>query len=167
MQKLGYPTVLSVALRSLVKDAIEYVQENGLPEKSYFIIGFSTEHPGSDMSDALFRKHPKTMKIIIQEWYEKLNTGNAGFSITLNFSGVPENIYVPYHAITYFTDPGMGLEFEFPPPEDINLDTDSLSPVNVVEGIESYRAGRSRNLWSPSPDDFKGDVYNIDDYRDD
>lgn len=166
MQKLGYPAVLSVALRSLVENAIKYVEENGLPEESYFIIGFSTNHPSSEMPDALFRKHPNSMKIIIQEWYDKLETDNAGFWITLNFSGVAESIYVPYHAITYFADPGMCLEFEFPPPEDIILDADTLPPINVVEGIESNRTGRDRKLWS-SIGEVEGDVYNLDDYRND
>ena len=50
----------------------------------------------------------------MQHWYDNLDVGEDGFSVTLNFGDAPEPLYIPYDSIKTFVDPSVefGLRFE-------------------------------------------------------
>ena len=50
----------------------------------------------------------------MQHWYDNLEVGDDGFSITLNFGDAPEPLFIPYDSIKTFVDPSVefGLRFE-------------------------------------------------------
>ena len=50
----------------------------------------------------------------MQHWFDNLDVGDEGFSVTLNFGDTPETLYIPYDAIKTFVDPSVefGLRFE-------------------------------------------------------
>jgi hypothetical protein len=58
------------------------------------------------------------MTIVLQHQYEGLDPGEAAFSVTLNFSGSPRPLSIPYAALTRFYDPSVQflLTFEVPDP---------------------------------------------------
>lgn len=115
MGTINYPELMTAAFRRVIFEVLKDVEVNGLPAKSHFVISFLTHHPGVEIPDWLRNEHPHEMQIILQHWFKDLETGEAGFWVTLNFDGKAESIYVPYHALTTFADPGAGVEFSLAP----------------------------------------------------
>src|SRR5581483_800193 len=66
----------------------------------------------------LLGKYPDEMTIVLQHQYWDLAPGETFFSVTLQFSGQPKRLSVPYGAVTRFYDPSVQflLQFEPPPP---------------------------------------------------
>ena len=67
-----------------------------------------------EIADWLSDRYPEEMTIVMQNWFEGLEVGEEGFSVTLNFGDAPEPLYIPYEAIRTFVDPSVefGLRFE-------------------------------------------------------
>ncbi len=112
--KIDYGTLMHDAMRSLIRKVLTDVSENGLPGAHHFFITFDTRHEDAELADWLRERYPAEMTIVIQHWFEGLDVGEDGFSVTLNFGDAPEPLHVPYDAIQTFVDPSVefGLRFE-------------------------------------------------------
>ena len=113
---IDYGNLMHRAMRSLIQEVLEGVQENGLPGAHHFFITFDTTHEEAQLADWLRVRYPSEMTVVIQHWYDHLEVTNEGFSVTLNFGEAPETLKVPYDAILTFVDPSVefGLRFEAP-----------------------------------------------------
>ncbi len=111
---IDYGNLMHRAMRGLIQEVLEGVQENGLPGAHHFFITFDTNHPEAALADWLKQRYPNEMTVVLQHWYDNLEVGNEGFGITLNFGDAPESLFVPYDAIQTFVDPSVefGLRFE-------------------------------------------------------
>jgi uncharacterized protein len=87
---------------------------HGLPGEHHFFITFDTMHPDVEIADWLSDRYPDEMTVVMQHWFDNLDVGDEGFSVTLNFGDQPEPLYIPYDAIKTFVDPSVefGLRFE-------------------------------------------------------
>lgn len=113
-RSIDYGNLMHRAMRGLIKTVLEDVAENGLPGAHHFFITFDTTHDGVDIAEWLHERYPADMTVVMQHWYENLDVGDDGFSVTLNFGDQPEPLYIPYDAIKTFVDPSVefGLRFE-------------------------------------------------------
>lgn len=113
-QEIDYGNLMHSAMRGLIKTVLEDVAEHGLPGAHHFFITFDTEYEGVAIADWLRDRYPSEMTVVMQHWYENLDVGDDGFSVTLNFGDQPEPLYIPYDAIKTFVDPSVefGLRFE-------------------------------------------------------
>ncbi len=111
---IDYGNLMHRAMRGLIQEVLEGVQQNGLPGAHHFFITFDTNHPEAALADWLKQRYPSEMTVVLQHWYDNLEVGDQGFGITLNFGDAPENLFVPYDAIQTFVDPSVefGLRFE-------------------------------------------------------
>ncbi|MDQ7071183.1 MAG: ClpXP protease specificity-enhancing factor SspB [Rhodobacterales bacterium] len=111
---INYGNLMHRAMRSLIQEVLEGVQENGLPGEHHFFITFDTKHPDAKLADWLKERYPDEMTVVMQHWFDDLEVTDIGFSITLNFGDQPVSLYVPYDAIKTFVDPSVefGLRFE-------------------------------------------------------
>lgn len=111
---IDYGNLMHDAMRSLIRNVLLDVKDNGLPGAHHFFITFDTSHPDAELADWLSDRYPDEMTVVMQHWYDGLEVTNDGFSITLNFGDAPEPLYVPYNAIRTFVDPSVefGLRFE-------------------------------------------------------
>ena len=97
------------------------------------------------------------IKIIIQHQFWDLKTTDDHFEVTLSFNGEKKNIFVPFKAITSFTDPsvGFGLQFKI---ED-NLKDNRL---NIGESSDLDK----ENMTNSDNTDVKsGEVVSLDEFR--
>ncbi|MEX0328788.1 MAG: SspB family protein [Ruegeria sp.] len=119
-QDIDYGNLMHTAMRGLIKTVLTDVAQNGLPGAHHFFITFDTRQDGVEIADWLRDRYPEEMTIVMQHWFENLEVGDSGFSITLNFGDAPEPLYIPYMAIKTFVDPSVefGLRFESPEDED-------------------------------------------------
>ncbi len=133
---IDYGNLMHSAMRGLIQEVLGDVQKNGLPGQHHFFITFDTMHPDVEIADWLSDRYPDEMTVVMQHWYDGLDVGDEGFSVTLNFGENPEPLYIPYDAIKTFVDPSVefGLRFETQEDEDEETDPDE-APMEV--GAES------------------------------
>jgi hypothetical protein len=138
-QTIDYGNLMHDAMRGLIKKVLKDVQANGLPGSHHFFITFDTGHPDAELADWLSDRYPDEMTVVMQHWYDKLEVGEDGFGIMLNFGEAPEPLYVPYDAIKTFVDPSVefGLRFEAQEDEDDDIDDteDDVSDISDAEPV--------------------------------
>ncbi|WP_299983426.1 SspB family protein [uncultured Ruegeria sp.] len=132
-QDIDYGNLMHTAMRGLIKTVLTDVSETGLPGAHHFFITFDTRYEGSELADWLRERYPGEMTIVMQHWFENLEVGDDGFSITLNFGDAPEPLYIPYLAIKTFVDPSVefGLRFESPEDEEEEVYVTEEAPIEL------------------------------------
>jgi len=131
---IDYGNLMHRAMRSLIKDVLLEVDENGLPGQHHFFITFDTMHPDVEIADWLSDRYPGDMTIVMQHWYDNLEVGDNGFSITLNFGDNPEALYIPYDAIVTFVDPSVEFGLRFDNQDDENdAEVVSIKPSEIAD----------------------------------
>lgn len=110
-----YDELVQKALISVVRDVLKDVSENGLPGNHHFYIRFRTDHPKTKVPKFLKERHPEEVMIVIQYQYWNLYVADTYFSVDLSFSGIQENLKIPYAALTAFVDPSVKFALQFTP----------------------------------------------------
>ncbi|WP_323764542.1 SspB family protein [Marinovum sp.] len=150
---IDYGNLMHRAMRGLIREVLEDVAEHGLPGDHHFFITFDTTHADVELAQWLTERYPTDMTVVMQHWYENLDVGEEGFSVTLNFGDAPEPLYIPYDAIKTFVDPSVefGLRFETQEEEEPPLaalteeedsaeeDTDGDKHDAEVVSLDSFR----------------------------
>lgn len=113
---MHYEAMAQEALRGVVKAALKRAASEGLPGAHHFYVTFKTDAPGVSGPPDLLAKYPDEMTIVLQHQYWDLAPGETFFSVTLQFSGQPKRLSIPYAAVTRFYDPSVQflLQFEAP-----------------------------------------------------
>ncbi|SFH24320.1 hypothetical protein SAMN04488020_108177 [Palleronia marisminoris] len=141
---IEYGNLMHDAMRGLIRKVLLDVEEHGLPGEHHFFITFDTLHPDVEIADWLSDRYPGEMTVVMQHWYDGLEVGEEGFSITLNFGDSPEPLYIPYESIRTFVDPSVefGLRFETPEDADepdadmVEIDDDEPGPSDTPKEAE-------------------------------
>ncbi len=134
VQKIDYGNLMHSAMRGLIQRVLQEVADHGLPGQHHFFITFDTMHPDVEIADWLSDRYPDEMTVVMQHWFDNLNVGDEGFTVTLNFGDSPEPLYIPYDAIKTFVDPSVefGLRFETQDDEDevpeAEMEEDAVDP---------------------------------------
>jgi hypothetical protein len=111
-----YDKMVDAALRGVAREALAQAARDGLRGGHHFYVSFRTGASGVTVPPQLLAKYPQEMTIVLQHQYWGLEVGEAGFGVTLSFSGRMERLTIPFAAITAFADPSVkfGLQFETP-----------------------------------------------------
>ena len=127
-RSIDYGNLMHDAMRSLIRQVLSDVAENGLPGAHHFFITFDTMHPEVELADWLSDRFPEDMTVVMQHWFEDLDVTEDGFAVTLNFGDNPERMYIPFDAIRTFVDPSVefGLRFET---QDDDDDEDDVADI--------------------------------------
>ena len=129
-EKIDYGHLMHNAMRTLIRNVLTRVREEGLPGDHHFFITFDTLHPDVEMADWLSDRYPTEMTIVMQHWFDNLTVEDSGFGVTLNFGDSPEPLYIPYDAIRTFVDPSVEFGLRFETQEDDDADD---APEPIVE----------------------------------
>ncbi len=140
------------AMRGLIRNVLDEVAATGLPGEHHFFISFDTGHADVDLADWLKDRFPDEMTIVMQHWFENLDVGDDGFSITLNFGDQPERMFVPYDAIRTFVDPSVefGLKFESQDADSKDDDLDPIADLADLTGEPKKMKTASKKKAKPS-----------------
>ena len=166
---IDYGNLMHDAMRSLIKRVLTDVQANGLPGSHHFFITFRTTHPDAELADWLSDRYPEEMTVVMQHWFDRLEVGEDGFGIRLNFGDAPEPLFVPYDAIKTFVDPSVefGLRFEAADDEDVEFDGVSVEALGDSEPVQMPEPKPSV-LQEDDPDDEApkaAEVVSLDSFR--
>ena len=113
---MRYDRMVEKALRSVVRDALLYVAEHGLPGEHHFFLTFSTRHPGVQIPSYLHERYADEMTIVLQYQFYGLEIHDDWFAVTLSFSNKHERLVIPFAAVTTFADPSVSFALQFQPP---------------------------------------------------
>jgi uncharacterized protein len=132
---IRYDLIVQDAMRGVMRKVLSEVAAMGaLPGEHHFTISFRTDAPGVKISRRLAQQWPQEMTIILQHQYSNLAVDDHGFGVTLSFRSIPENLYIPFAAVTVFSDPSVEFGFKF------NLEDDR---AETEEPAPAKRAGPS------------------------
>jgi uncharacterized protein len=111
-----YPQMVQTALRGVVREALARTAREGLRGAHHFYVSFRTQVSGVVLPDYLLDQYPEEMTIILQHQFWGLEVGDREFSVTVSFQNRPEQLTIPFAAVTSFADPSVkfGLQFELP-----------------------------------------------------
>ena len=114
---IGYNTLVENGLRSVVREALRRVAEEGWPGTHHAYITFKTAAPGVEVPDFLHTRYPDELTIVLQHQFWDLEVEDDSFSVTLSFNKVGQRIVVPFAALTSYADPSVkfGLQFGVAP----------------------------------------------------
>jgi hypothetical protein len=154
---IDYRNLMHTAMQGLIKTVLRDVAAQGLPGNHHFFITFDTGHPDAELADWLSDRYPGEMTVVMQHWFDNLDVGDDGFSVTLNFGDQPEPLYIPYDAIKTFVDPSVefGLRFE---------QTDEES-TGQRPALESVRPGAASDGKAPSTEKADAEIVSLDNFR--
>jgi len=149
--QIGYDEIIEDSMRIVIYKVLKKVAKNGLHGGHHFIVTFSTKSPGVLVSEALQKKFPSEMTIVIQHQFNSLVVADNYFKISLSFSGILENLIIPYKAISSFADPevNFGLKFNTINIEDYQEDEAIEKPANIdlsnkIVSLEDFRKSRDK-----------------------
>lgn len=163
---IDYGTLMHRAMRSLIRDVLDSVAENGLPGQHHFFITFDTSHPDVAIAEWLRKRYPDEMTVVIQHWFENLDVTDQGFSVTLNFGDAPEPLHIPYDAISTFVDPSVefGLRFEKPEDEEEGLDGPDTEP-DTKNGETGGEAPLAEDVEAADTAHHDAEIVRLDSFR--
>ncbi len=110
---IGYNEMVDNAMLNVVRQAVDFAIENGLPGKHHFYITFKTEHPGVDIPDHLHKRYPDEMTIVLQHQFWNLSTAGNAVSVDLSFNQKLEHLHIPFASIVTFADPSVNFGLQF------------------------------------------------------
>jgi len=146
---IGYDALTQAASRGVVREALRRARTNGgMPGDHHFYVSFRTRAPGVKIADHLVQRFPEEMTIVIQHQYWDLEVHDGHFEIVLKFAGVPQQLSIPFAAITRFVDPSVsfGLTLEtrgkdasvLAPAKDAAVEPPA-APAETVVSLDAYR----------------------------
>ncbi|MCW9034745.1 MAG: ClpXP protease specificity-enhancing factor SspB [Rhodospirillales bacterium] len=161
-----YDKWIENALRSVVKQALEQVRDEGLWGNHHFYITFQTTFPGVEMPEKLKAQYPEEITIVLQYEFWDMEVNEDEFKVTLSFDNVRSPLVIPYPAITAFADPAVkfGLQLKMDGTgEDDEFFSEDMSfeeavPVATVEAQETQEE-------TPAPEEKMGEVIALDAFR--
>lgn len=154
---IDYGNLMHDAMRGLIRRVLDDIAANGLPGEHHFFITFDTAHPDAELADWLSDRYPGEMTVVMQHWYDGLDVGDDGFSITLNFGDAPEPLYIPYDAIRTFVDPSVEFGLRFEQQEDEKEPSTELAVAPAEESSEDI------NVPEETPKD--AEIVSLDSFR--
>ena len=111
---IRYDILTQEALRGVVRAVLTDTARKGLPGDHHFYISFDTRAEGVRLSPRMRAQYPEEMTVVLQHQFWDLDVEEDQVSVTLQFSGVPHRITVPFAALSAFSDPAaeFGLRFQ-------------------------------------------------------
>jgi len=163
MDTLRYDRWIEDALKSVVRKALNYCQENGLPGEHHFYITFATDHPNVVIPAHLREQYPQEITIVLENEYWDLEVQDDFFHVTLSFSDVRTPLHIPFEAITGFADPSVkfGLQFKMELQEEDEDYDEDISELNVAPTSDST----TPKAKAKPDDENKDNVVTLDAFR--
>ena len=111
---LKYDMMVEEALRGVVSKALQHAAKHGLPNGHHFYITFKTGRLDVDIPVFLKENYPEEMTIVLEHQFWDLKIHEREFEVALSFNDKRERLFIPFNAITAFSDPSVkfGLQFQ-------------------------------------------------------
>jgi len=169
---LRYDVWVEDALRGVVRQAIAWASENGLPGEHHFYVTFETHAHGVEIPDFLHAEYPEEMIIVIQHRFWDLKVTDDAFEVTLIFRGVAEHLRIPLEAVTRFSDPAGDFDLKLKVTEVAADEVKNIGLASVAGGgLHDEEAGvpsedeQAPELDPTAEEKKPGEVITLDAFR--
>ena len=132
---INYDSLTIQAMRNLVKNVLDEVSRNGLPNKHHFYITFITNYENVEIPKDIKINYPDEMTIVIENSFWDLLIQENNFSLKLSFDGIKKILIIPFNSLTAFSDPYANFHLKFPKldyNETEKLNSKSTDKINIV-----------------------------------
>ncbi len=109
---VDYRYLIDKSVLDVLKQILNDVGNNLYGERSFYI-SFRSSYQGVVLSEFIRQKYPNEITIVLQHQFKNLKVFEEKFVVNINFSGIAEDIEVPFAAITNFLDPLADFGFQF------------------------------------------------------
>ena len=151
---LDYDIIVEDALRSVVRESLKIVQENGFQNDHHFYISFNPKYPGVIVPSELIDSNDKDeVKIILQHQFWDLKPDKEKFTVILSFNGKKKKIVVPYNSICSFSDPSVGFGLQF------------KSDISNQNNNKTIPNNNSKNLISAEKSKTEAEIVSLESFR--
>ena len=157
-KSFNYDNLVEESLKNVVKKVLKITSEIGLVGDSHFFIEFNGNDPDVIVPPELKNSSDTDIKIIIQHQFWDLKTTKEHFEVTLSFNGKKKNIFVPFKAVTSFTDPSVGFGLQFKIEKNFN-DTNLI--INEDSSDDTLKLTNLKTTEVKS-----GEIVSLDEFRD-
>ncbi len=154
-----YDDLVEESLKNVVKKVLKITAESGLKGNSHFFISFNGNDNEVIVPDELKSSDSSEIKIIIQHQFWDLKATDEHFEVTLSFNGQKKNIYVPYKAITSFTDPSVGFGLQF------KVEEKKVIP-NEEKKDENSLLENKKDQTKQTNETESGEIISLNEFRD-
>ena len=154
-----YDDLVEESLKNVVKKVLKITSKSGLLGNSHFFISFNGNDDEVIVPEELKSTDSSEIKIIIQHQFWDLKATDEYFEVTLSFNGQKKNIYVPYRAITSFTDPSVGFGLQFKVEEQKKVPNKETKDENVVLENKKNQLKHKNKTGS-------GEIISLNEFRD-
>ncbi len=154
-----YDDLVEESLKNVVKKVLKITAETGLAGNSHFFISFNGDDNEVIVPDELKSTDGSEIKIIIQHQFWDLKATDEHFEVTLSFNGQKKNIYVPYKAITSFTDPSVGFGLQF------KVEEKKINP-NEEKKDENIVLENKKDQTKLINETASGEIISLNEFRD-
>lgn len=163
---MRYDLMVEQALRTVVREVMGRIAQDGLPGEHHLYITFRTGEQGVSLPDFLTERYPDEMTIVLQHQYEDLVVDQDGFAVTLNFNNVQERMHIPFASISAFADPtsNFGLQFKFEDAEE-TISGQFISPETEFETGVGKDDGSEQKTAKNDETGSNGNVVTLDTFR--
>lgn len=136
---MDYQSMVERAMKSVVREALLKVGEDGLPGEHHLYITFRTQDERVEITDRLISQYPEEMTIVLQYQFWGLEISEDAFEITLSFSGTNERLFVPFDSVVGFADPSVnfGLQFKAADTEFAGVGPDDLQDTDEIDDSDT------------------------------
>jgi hypothetical protein len=168
---IGYNEMVDNAMLNVVRQAVDFAVENGLPGKHHFYITFKTEYPGVDIPDHLHQRYPDEMTIVLQHQFWNLSTAGNAISVDLSFNQKLEHLHIPLAAIVTFADPSVNFGLQFHNAGEAEIVSPTAAPKQAAESKkpdpekETKAQKKTKSKTSQDDDAASGNVVTLDAFR--
>lgn len=145
VKEFNYDTMVHKAFRIVVRDALKYAEQHGLPGSHHFYITFETNRPDVKIPDFLKEKHPDEITIVLQHQFWDLLVLDEFFEVSLSFNDSQERIHVPFIALKNFLDPSVKFGLELSPE---SPRTGLKKSTTKEEALETKKASKAKKEGS-------------------
>ena len=111
---INYDSLTIQAMRNLVKNVLDEVSRNGLPNKHHFYITFITNYENVEIPKDIKSNYPDEMTIVIENSFWDLLVQENNFSLKLSFDGIKKILIIPFNSLIAFSDPYANFHLKFP-----------------------------------------------------
>jgi hypothetical protein len=132
LDAIRYDLLVQDALRNVVRKVLGDAARDGMPGDHHFYITFRTDAAGVRLSPRMRERYPDDMTIVLQHQFWDLHVSDYALEVGLSFNNIPEQLLIPFDAITGFFDPSVqfGLKFDVQDLEPDESANDSAPPAD-------------------------------------
>lgn len=112
---MNYDKYMQKALRTVVREILEDISQNGINGRNYYYITFQTNRSDVIMPDFVRARYSEEITIVLQHQFDNLYVDAEKFQVDLAFGGVSTTLVVPFIALKKFVDPSADFGLTLTP----------------------------------------------------